>query len=398
MARYGTGNPGYVGASSGPSMSRPRGNRFALLGDSITAQHGDAIRRNAKGYFHWAAAYLNQQIRYAVHFATGGYTTEQINTVHLPALLAVKDKWDYCAVLAGTNDVGNAVPVPTIIRNLSKTYKTIIAAGRVPVACTLPPRNGASAFQQGNIMNTNTGIKMLAAKLGIPLVDFHAALVNPTTADYTAGYNADQIHPNSLGARVMGKMFADTMTGIGATAPWRSPLSVAVNDPANFLSNPLFTLDSNSDGVPDRWTVHAASGATFSLEDPAGGEPVAGKWFKCTRATDSGATTTYRVATLAGVQPGDRVAVSLKFKATLEGSPAGKFGLMIFKDKDVNTPLLGLLHDWDRDTQLCTIYGEFLTPVGVTGLQVDCNFSGAGTVWLGQMTFRNLTAAGLNDL
>ncbi|WP_025851239.1 SGNH/GDSL hydrolase family protein, partial [Paenibacillus ehimensis] len=212
---------GYISKNiSGTAAARPRGNRFALLGDSITAQHGDAIRRSAKGYFHWAAAFLNQQIRYAVHFATGGYTTEQIIAVHLPALLAAADKWDYCAVLAGTNDVGNALPVPTIIRNLSQIYETIITAGRVPVACTIPPRNGASAFQQTNIMNTNTGIKMLAAKLGIPLVDFHAALVNSATADYATGYNADQIHPNSLGARVMGKMFADTMANIGGEAPW----------------------------------------------------------------------------------------------------------------------------------------------------------------------------------
>ncbi|MFB6364233.1 hypothetical protein ACFCP7_09235 [Paenibacillus elgii] len=193
----------------------------------------------------------------------------------------------------------------------------------------------------------------------------------------------------------MGAEFARVIGGM--MPAWNPPLSVAVTDPANLISNPLFTVDANNDGTPDRWTVYAAAGATFSLESPAADEPIAGKWLKCVRATDSGSTTTFRVATITGVNPDDRAALCFKFKFEPAAS-GGKFGVMVYKDKDVTVPLLGALHDWDRNTPVSTVYGEFTVPAGVTALQMDANFSGAGTVWLGQMTMRNLTAAGIDTI
>lgn len=370
-----------------------RGNRFALIGDSITAQHGDSVRRNAKGFLHWASVLSDQKIRYYGHYATGGYTTDKILNISLQALLSAPARPDYCVVLGGTNDVGNAVPVPSILKNLLEIYRILLSYGIVPIAATIPPRDGASQFQQTNIMNLNTGIKLHAGELGLPLVDFHKALTDSNTANYLTGHASDQIHPNTLGARVMGAEFAKVIGGI--MPAWNPPLSVAVTDPANLISNPLFTVDANNDGTPDRWTLHAAAGATLSLEAPAADEPIAGKWLKCVRATDSGSTTTFRVATITGVNPGDRVAHCFKFKFEPAAS-GGKFGVMCFKDKDVTMPLLGALHDWDRSTPVSTVYGEFTVPAGVTALQMDANFSGAGTVWLAQMTMRNLTAAGID--
>ncbi|WP_025847585.1 SGNH/GDSL hydrolase family protein [Paenibacillus ehimensis] len=373
-----------------------RGNLVSAIGDSITANNGDAVRKQCKGYLNWAALLSDQRFRIAPHFATPGFTTERILRESLSALLDSAFRPDYCVVLGGTNDVGNALPVPSILKNLEEIYTGLLNAGIGPIAATIPPRDGASAFQQTNIVNLNTGIKLLAAKLAIPVVDFHEALTDPATANFYPGYATDQIHPGTLGARAMGKALADVL---GSLVPaWKPPLSVAANDPANLIANPLFLVDSNSDGTPDRWTVHAAAGATFSMETPAAGEPVSGKWFKCTRASDSGSTTTYRIATLTGVNPGDRIALGFKFKCSLEAAPSGKVGMMLYKDKAVTTQIIGPLYDWDRDTEAHTVYREFTIPADVTALQLDVNFSGAGTVWLAQMTMRNLTTAGLADL
>ena len=373
-----------------------RGNLVSAIGDSITANNGDSVRKQCKGYLNWAGILSDQRFRIAPHFASPGFTTARILNESLPALLESGIKPDYCVVLGGTNDVGNAFPVPSILMNLERIHRGLLRAGIGTIAATIPPRDGASPFQQTNIMNLNTGIKLLAAELGIPVVDFHEVLTDPATANFYPGYATDQIHPGTLGARVMGKALADVLGSI--VQAWKPPLSVANIDPANLIANPVFLTDSNSDGIPDRWTVYSAAGATFSLEAPAAGEPVSGKWFKCTRASDSGSTTTYRIATLTGVNPGDRIALGFKFKCSLEAAPGGKVGMMIFKDKAVTNQVIGPLYDWDRDTEAHTVYREFTIPADVTALQLDVNFSGAGTVWLAQMSMRNLTTAGLADL
>lgn len=369
-----------------------RSNLVSAVGDSITANNGDGLRRLCKGYLNWAGILSDQKIRYMHQSANPGYTTEKILNVSLPALLIRPELPSFCVVLGGTNDVGNALPIPTITANLQAIYDRLIANNIIPIACTIPPRDGASNFQLGNILKLNAWIRRNAANRGYALCDFHRVLTDPSTANFRTGYASDQIHPNSLGAKIMGKEVARAVSEL--MAAWDPPLSITANDPANLLTNPLFMADTNADGLPDGWTMVAGNGATTALEDPAPTDGIVGKWFTVARASAAGANTTVRVSGIAGVNPGDKIGMGFRFKSTLEAG-AGKFGVYVYKDKDAATLAMAPLYDWDRDTDPHTWYGEFAVPSGVTSLQLDLSFGGAGSFSLAQMTMRNLTTSGI---
>jgi lysophospholipase L1-like esterase len=122
------------------------------------------------------------EIRWAFYFedfaATGGFTTDQIVATHLPTVLAAKP--NACVVLGGINDMTiGAVAVPaSTIANLKTIYTSLIAAGILPIACTIPPKNG---YTEGPA-SLNAWISRYARNNGFPVLDFYSLLVDPSTS------------------------------------------------------------------------------------------------------------------------------------------------------------------------------------------------------------------------
>jgi lysophospholipase L1-like esterase len=308
----------------------PSGRVMMAMGDSIIANGAnDSVsgsvtvtggRLNEKNWLAWATMLSGGKITYGGLAATGGYTTAQVLATHLPTVLAAKP--DACLVLAGTNDTVASTPLATSIANLTSMYAQLLAAGILPIACTLPPRTGATSGDNTLRTQLNIWIVRYARTNGIPMVDFYGTLVDTATAgSYLAALTADGVHPNGAGAKAMGQAMADSM------ATWLSPvtpfLSQNNTDPALGLSNSLNLTDTNADGVPDNWTI-SGTGAVGTLVTDAA---VKGKYYVATRGS---ADLTAQMAAAITAAAGDKIYLGVKLMSTVEATSGSfDFGVRI---------------------------------------------------------------------
>jgi len=96
--------------------------------------------------------------KYAVNFdAVCGYTTQQILTELLPAVLAAKP--GCVPVIAGTNDIRLGIDPSVTRANLTKIEQSVISAGACLYLGTIPPWGRASdswttGVQQQQVLDT----------------------------------------------------------------------------------------------------------------------------------------------------------------------------------------------------------------------------------------------------
>lgn len=374
------------------ALTLGRGNRVAAIGDSITSQAGPETQRNAKGYINWMGLLSDQQARWDLQEATSGHKVADVLSTAVPAITARDTRPDYCIVLAGTNDLSAGTSLSNITSDLAEIYARLRAAGIVPVPATLPP-NGTSSYH-ATIGKVNTWIARHAAEHGYPMLDFFGALVDPSTNKYDSSLSDDGVHPNEAGAEVLGQLAADELAPI--LTPWSAPLSTANDDPSNLNSNALFEDDGNADGVPDGWSVlTGAADATITLETPGGSEGVAGQWLKIER-TGTSAQTILRAGGFA-VGEGDTLSLGFKVKTSGLVANSGQVLVDVIKYGAAATRLAGPLYSWPTDIDEAHVwYGEFTVPSGTTNTQLQINFtSGKGTLYIAQMTYRNLSDLGI---
>jgi len=114
---------------------------------------------------------------------------------------------DYVIVLAGVNDLHEGRPVASVQAHLAAMYAEAIDAGIVPVAATVLPYDEATRPVSAAIWELNDWIKFVAASLGIPYCDTHAAVADPEDPTRLRG-SPDGLHPDVEGYRRMGEALA----------------------------------------------------------------------------------------------------------------------------------------------------------------------------------------------
>ncbi|WIA96397.1 SGNH/GDSL hydrolase family protein [Curtobacterium sp. MCBA15_004] len=171
--------------------------RFAVVGDSVTAANSPDIDNGQAGDASWAYYANRDGARLVGGWALGGATTEAMNAAVKPY------QADTLVILAGTNDSGQGVPFDTTAANL-RSIVDKAGIDRVIVS-SIPPRNAAPATAAAY----NTKLKQLSESAGWTFVDAAAALREGDT--YRDGFTADGIHPTAEGAKALGGALHDAI-------------------------------------------------------------------------------------------------------------------------------------------------------------------------------------------
>lgn len=403
-------------ASSGASSP---GSRIFFVGDSqvqkgVSDGNADGTGTSfapllqGRAWYAWAEMLSEGSMIYAGQAATGGFTTAQILATHVPTAVAQAAK--LVCVLAGRNDVVNAVSFSTTVSNLKAIWAAIVAAGKTPILCTLPAQPAfptATATQITAAAKINAFIRKQALFSAWPLVDFETVTTDPATGGQKTGMFVDASHPNhGLGARTMGTELYNKIKPY--LAPYKPPYAAAQTNPANgdlnLMPNPLLLTDTNTDGVPDNWTTAgAAASKAYSIYDPSTtGNDGLGKWFRVARTASTGAAQAFgdKVA----VTPGDVVAFSFRFKSSLEAVGAWcamrLIGTPLTGDNptSVQTQFVAGINTWLGDvTTPGLFYMENTIAAGVNFVSPVISISvgtGAASIDVGQVGIFNLTQMG----
>lgn len=384
-----------VGGADGPvAMGMPigqnRSNLVVSMGDSITSNSGAPPIQTDRGYLSWASMLSDSRIRWGRPYATGGHRTGQIIADHLPQVLAADPRPGWCVVLAGSNDVTGDVPLTTITANLQTMYEALISAGIRPVPCTLPPNDPATTPQRVALSSVNAWISGYAQTRGLPLIDFYGTLADPTNGNYRTGTSSDGVHPTATGAKDMGNAIAVVLAPL--VTPSVPPLATDNTGHGVDIANPLMMTDTNADGIPDGWSkIGTPADVTFSLVPETG--VVEGNWFTITRTGGTGGVL-MRSPTV-NVTAGDRLLVGFRAKASALAVTGDQVNVGCRQITPAGPSLWLPLYTWSVDFDPATFANEVVVPADMTNFQVEVSLvSSTGTLAIGQVTIRNLTALG----
>ena len=210
---------------------------------------------------------------------------------------------DVMTELSGTNDArqmvdttpaGALLLAQTIFTVRKQAWDAILAAGRVPLVCTLPPLGSASA---GWIANAAVFIRILNAMIrefcaknkDYILVDFYKRLIDPLDANgnWLPNLSADGVHPIGPGAYLMGDELYKSMLNAGLLVypPNLAPSSVGdsygVSSAAlQLLDNPLGVTTGVAATPPatgtclGNWTLTYSGAGTCAGSTPASADGI----------------------------------------------------------------------------------------------------------------------------
>lgn len=240
------------------SLNRTR-ESIAFMGDSITAQGFSGLYSyDADGYMTWArqinaAQWSAEPNGASLSFATGGFNTLQIQTTHLPQVLA--SNATRCVVQGGINDFSAGRTSTQAATTLRQMWASLSSAGITPIATTVLP-DAANVARQAFIAATNVLIRANAAEDGVTLCDWSSAVeISPgvgSVIDFP-----DNIHPNQLGCVKIGKVLAATIASLNI----RSLSHYSTSDVFVTANSQL----TGSSGQPTSWSLPIiATGATLN--------------------------------------------------------------------------------------------------------------------------------------
>lgn len=396
-----------IDASAGPSnsqtpnVSSKYGNTVCALGDSLVVLNGTDIQYGPN--FLQAAVLLSNGKLQLVHDGgvAGQTSTQVLARVYTDAVSQP------CGIVVvtgpGTNDTSGSIAIATTEANDLAIYKAIVASGKLLVVTTIPPRSGNDAF----VSALNPWIKKQAQLLNVPLTDFYATVVNPSTGLYQAACLGDGVHPYLSCVRTVAQQL---LTDISGYLPSHHPLIPLENaDPNNLISNgTLLTTSSispcgaggTSGTFATGWACSSVHGNTgFSITTNAS---TVGNVIQMTKSTSTAgdndvASLTATLALTAGhkyaftgrIATTNAEAGTLIYTLVLDTFSTGFATVPI-----AITPVFG----WTgTDIPSGQWYIEFICPPGVAFVSPSLTLqTGTGTVQIGQIGLYDLTALGAN--
>lgn len=335
-------------------------------------------------------------------FGMGGYTLAQIRDTYLPQALALTPLPGCIAICGGTNDLADDSAWPVLLEIID----LIEAAGVKPALWSLPPRNDTPSVNAA-VQRWNTRLRMLAGSKNYPLFDSHSVMVDPETSLMRAGWNQDQVHPNSIGHYRIGKAFANDARLMQHFLSPGVYLSESKGSDPNLVPVNARFFDAGLYGNtgPNNWTTSGfpTGGAGSIVTD----EAIPGNWLRLTRTQGTHAGTDVLVryqATVDGaaIAVGETVSFAFRFKVHADENGAGARLWHRISCRDSTTALasvIGFTAGGDQSEGIA--YAEMVVPDGCTNIRFEFSLTGMPatgvTEWaqVAQPTVLNLTRLAL---
>jgi lysophospholipase L1-like esterase len=242
---------GAAGALGPPVLSPLVG----VLGDSLS-QNTDIATRRTDSPLATATLLSGGKIRYTYMGGVAGQTSAQI-LARVNDFVATGAKT--IVIQCGVND-GNGGWGTTTRTNLDAIIAGVISRGGVPVLATTPP-SGSSGSPPSTATKLarasyNEYVRNKSASLGTPIVDYYAALADPTGDYFLAAYNNDGIHPNAAGWALVGQALCNALLPL---LPAANPVLPFTNTDQASKSTNCLMLNSSA-GFATNWSRSGGSG------------------------------------------------------------------------------------------------------------------------------------------
>ena len=373
-----------------PTPTTDIGYRIVALGDSITQADSD-IPNNSFGPISWFMQLIvrsDGRLKYVRNSAISGNTTSMMLSRLQQDVIAYKP--DICIILGGTNDINLNIAPSKTIANIKEILNALKTAGITPVLCTIPPRG--DNLKDDALTTNNLLIRDLAFTSRATLLDLYSVLVDPATGRYKAGLNADNLHLNYTGAKVVSEYVKDVL--LSQIPDVRVAVPHVNSSATNLVSNGLFIADSNADGVPDGWITYGSGGVTTSITEKKG---ILGKALKLSAASNNGGNRyveqSINIST-GKFSAGDKIAICGRFISEMATDGDVLFGAGL-KFSGANSGIVPI-KDWKLAINPGTFYHEITVPAGTTSLVINMSVgNGTGDVYFGQIGLYNLTKLGI---
>jgi len=233
-----------------------------------------------RGIVAWANTILRKRLVFLKNGGVGGDTVAQM-LARTDALLALNPGW--LVGFGHVNSVSAGATVAQITTDLTAIFNKVDAAGVRLVWGTDWSDTAATTAQRAVTYGVNDWLRrQTQVRRNFILVDYQAVFVDPTTGNPVAGYTADGLHQEGLGALPLGQQLAN------AISPFveRSDRLIASNDdPTNIITNGMMVGNSGpgtasgwgsegatlvgtrtkvarTDGFPGEWQQVAVTGAS----------------------------------------------------------------------------------------------------------------------------------------
>jgi lysophospholipase L1-like esterase len=183
----------------------------ACLGDSITAgsplwDPDPGVRErieapDERSQWHWWAAQRHPSFEFRNHGVYGERTDEIAQRLD-----EAVDGAGAIVIQGGINDIAQRRPVEPAVQNVVGMAQRARSLGlRVALADVLPWPNGDERAA-AEIVRVNALLASVACGLAIPLLPFHATLVDPNAPRrMREGFTNDGDHPSVEGHRLLGE-------------------------------------------------------------------------------------------------------------------------------------------------------------------------------------------------
>lgn len=211
------------------------GDRIAVFGDSIST---------GNGYGYHAVQFLNAaHPDWALHFIGCGYSGWTAKGAAAVVGKVLEHKPDVVTIMFGTNDLGldGARGAGEFKERMRALVKPLKQAGVRVILLTPPYCGGAEPrgaitveWQDFCLPYMGDAVIALAQEEGLPVFDMFTAMKQLTVAgrqankDFTL-FQADNCHPNEEGQKLMGRAFADFLSG--RPSPSRPPFTLTFARP-----------------------------------------------------------------------------------------------------------------------------------------------------------------------
>jgi lysophospholipase L1-like esterase len=363
------------------------GSRLVTLGDSTTiAGENPATFTFGNSYGFFVELFAGQRIRHVRNAGIGGNTSAMV-LARFDADVAPY-RPTVVSLLVGVNDSFLGVPDADFRANVTALVARIRAIEATPVLGTVTPISTADAAHRRRISRFNRWLATYAAAESLPLVDYHAALVDPATGNLRAEYDSgDGTHPNAVGNARMASVWLDTLDRL---LPPPSPLTAKSNtDPGNLVGNGLFLGDTDADGIANDWFTWGGVNSGTPTRSLVAATGVAGQ---VQRLTNAGVDGSHAVATniLSGWSVGDRLVVACLMTKT-GGGPEAAIQLQNF-GQNVGQGYRVAYVDWQVTAARGRISFDHVIGPGTTAVTVILQANGGtGSVDFGEVSVWNAT-------
>jgi hypothetical protein len=318
----------YLGATGFAGYSNiPINNYVSMIGASSIAAGSDLTGLaqlvsgdDVAGVLPWSILMADGALCYGGGAATGGFTVQQIYDTHWPTIRDATPKRGFVGFYGGTNNAGFFAPAgvvdPVYIATQIEVVRDFITEarsnGQVPFICTTHP-NESNAAGLAGMPAWRLALIDLCTEEGAILADTFDAVGNPATgtwdsASYTENGINTALHAGALAGPLIGQAIADALTPYRRSS--HNPQFVSVGDDTDgwVWRGGLFTVDGNTNGIPDGGGTGLATDAWGSPTNDAayslvaGTGDVVGNWLTLTKSgTFASASTASTPTTAPGV-------------------------------------------------------------------------------------------------